>query len=634
MADQLLEKSVSTYLQEKYPNVDTTKLIPGEILRFDIDKPGNLAGWALLFPDGNGLVGDWRTGERVMCVLNKTSTSDQGDYIKKASNIISSDSNKHCRDLYKTMKEASPSHRYLRNKKVGVAKGVREYKNSIVIPGFDSQKNMITLQHIYPDGKKLFEKGTSTKGAFFIIGEVGNDMYMAEGYATAYSIYAATGKPVIVSFNAGNLTAASKSFLALHPEAKITVVADNDPPREGHIMGVGEEKARETGLEVILIPSLGMDANDYVNAGKDLKAFLEKSPKGELELTFDYDLNKDLFPPDWLIKSWIAKGNIIVLYGAAASGKSSVALDMLLSYSTAQNTWHGYEVHRHSGISVYLCGEGYSGLVSRKELWLQEHDVNPMEQFIFSKRIIPLDEIGLEKTIAELRRLNKPIDLIVIDTFRKAFNGDENSSGETERFLANCKKLSEEFDNAAIIIIAHSGKTSESRGPRGSSNLIANPDYAISVIKDDKTNTITLSQTKAKDSEEITALTLKMIKKTINRIGAGKEISSVIITDSEEGLFLPRRDGIKAGFELFKNIWRGRYEDGYPFITQDDVVTHYMNLKKIGRKSARNYLRADRIPFAPLFERDQIVQYEEGYQLKDTSLINMLLNTDNPQNKP
>ena len=115
------------------------------------------------------------------------------------------------------------------------------------------------------------------------------------------------------------------------------------------------------------------------------------------------------------------------------------------------------------------------------------HDVVPIEQFIFSKKIIPLDEAGPTKTISELSKLNRQIDMIVIDTFRKAFKGDENSSGDTESFLENCKKLSEEFEDAAIVIIAHSGKTVDAKSPRGSSNLIANPDYAVMVTRKQKT---------------------------------------------------------------------------------------------------------------------------------------------------
>ena len=624
MADIELEMDVETYIKEKYPEALPLDLIPGRISRFDIEKRDNKAGWAIVFPDGNGFVGDWRTGEKVRCFPNKSNTKDTNSMVRTVSQIISTESNEYCKSFYDTLQDASPNHKYLMTKRVGVAKGVKKYKESLVIPGYDGQNNMVTLQYIFSDGKKRFRKGTSPKGAYFVIGDVQKDMYMAEGYATAFSIHKATGKSVIMAFNAGNLYYASKSFLSIYPDTKITIVADNDNPSEGHVMGIGEEKARETGLDVILIPSKGMDANDYLNSGRNLKSFLEKRPVGELDLTFDYDLNKDLFPPDWLIKGWIAKGSIVVIFGAPSSGKSSIALDMFLSYSTSQEYWHGYEICRHEGICVYLCGEGYSGLVSRKELWLQMHDVVPIEQFIFSKKIIPLDEAGLTKTISELRKLNRQIDMIVIDTFRKAFKGDENSSGDTENFLENCKKLSEEFEDAAIVIIAHSGKTVDAKSPRGSSNLIANPDYAVMVTRDQKTNRITLSQTKAKDSEEITCLPLLMKKEHINRQGEGKEITSVIITDAEEGFFLPKKDLTKEGFKIFSEIWTGRYEDGYPFITKDEFINYYIKEKNLERSSARNYLKRERNPFASLFERSQMLQLEEGFQLMDMSLVEML----------
>ena len=624
MKESLVRMDVESYIKEKYPDVPPLDLIPGKIIRFNPHDKNNGAGWAILFSDGNGFVGDWSTDEKVKCFPKDISPKETDKLEKEVTQMLTSEINKICKSFYDTLQDATPDHNYLVTKKVGVAKGVRKYKDSLVIPGYDGENNMVTLQFIFSDGNKRFKKNSRPKGAFFVIGEIQKEMYMAEGYATAYSIYKATGKSVIMGFNCGNLLDASRSFAALHPDTKVTIVADNDIPKDGHIMGVGEEKARETGLDVIVIPSEGMDANDYLNSGRNLKTYLEKRPAGGLDLTFDYDLNKDLFPPDWLIKGWIAKGSIIVIFGAPSSGKSSIALDMFLSYSTSQEYWHGYEIHRHEGICVYLCGEGYSGLVSRKELWLQSHNVVPIEQFIFSKKIIPLDEAGLAKTISELRKINRPIDMIVIDTFRKAFKGDENSAGDTENFFKNCKTLSEEFEDAAVVIIAHSGKTVDTKSPRGSSNLIANPDYAVMVTRDTKTNKIILSQTKAKDSEEITCLPLIMKKEYIHRQGEGEEITSVIITDADEGFYLPKKDTTKEGFKIFSEIWTGRYEDGYPFITKDEFINYYIKVKNLERSSARNYLKRERNPFASLFERSQMLQLEEGFQLMDMSLVEML----------
>ena len=83
MADIELEMDVETYIKEKYPEALPLDLIPGRISRFDIEKRDNKAGWAIVFPDGNGFVGDWRTGEKVRCFPNKSNTKDTNSMVWK-----------------------------------------------------------------------------------------------------------------------------------------------------------------------------------------------------------------------------------------------------------------------------------------------------------------------------------------------------------------------------------------------------------------------------------------------------------------------------------------------------------------------------------------------------------------------
>lgn len=51
---------------------------------------------------------------------------------------------------------------------------------------------------------------------------------VAEGYATAASIFEATGYPVAVAFSAGNLLLVAEDLRRQHPEAQIILCADND----------------------------------------------------------------------------------------------------------------------------------------------------------------------------------------------------------------------------------------------------------------------------------------------------------------------------------------------------------------------------------------------------------------------
>lgn len=627
--------SIKDYITQNYPLADASYLIEGKVFRFDIDNKGNNAGWAILFEDGNGIVGDWRTNEEVLCFPTSVNSVEQVNFKKRVNLMLDSihkETYTKLADTYNNLPEADEELPYLKNKNVGAVQGLKSYGISVVIPGRNSEGEITTLQYILPDGTKQFAFGSRVSGSFFILGKPEEEMYVAEGYATAFSIYKASGKSTLVAFNAGNLSSATEEYLKAYPKTVLTIVADNDKPLEGHTMGIGEEKARKTGLSVILIPVEGMDANDYANAGYNLTELLLGSTiQDDLELVYDYNMEKDLSPTDWLIEQWIAKGCIHLLSGVPGSGKSSVVNDIFLSYSTGQEDWHGFKIDKKQGIGVYLSGEGYKGLVARRFLWTQFHENNPKGMFVFSKKLLPLDtEKGLAMTIRSLKKLNKPIDIIVIDTFRKAFSGDENSAGDTEIFLSNCKKLSEEFDDAAIIIVAHvgkkAGKDSKQMGPRGSSNLTAFADISISVTRDRSDSSITLKQEKTKDSEEIESFKLYMIAKEIEgkTDAFGKPLTSIIIQGENEAIKEFGSDKWKEGFTLFKKMWNGAISDGFPFISTAEFLDYFMKSNSIDKRSARNYLKESRNPFFILIQKGQMKREPEGFMLLDKNLAEEL----------
>ena len=61
---------------------------------------------------------------------------------------------------------------------------------------------------------------------------------VAEGYATAASVHEATGYPVAVAFDAGNLEPVAETIREKLPDCSIIIAGDNDKS------GVGQEKAR------------------------------------------------------------------------------------------------------------------------------------------------------------------------------------------------------------------------------------------------------------------------------------------------------------------------------------------------------------------------------------------------------
>lgn len=71
---------------------------------------------------------------------------------------------------------------------------------------------------------------------------------LAEGYATAASAHEATGWPVAVCFDSGNLVAVAKSMPALHPGAAFLVLADDDGATAAR---TGKNPGREAAAQAV-----------------------------------------------------------------------------------------------------------------------------------------------------------------------------------------------------------------------------------------------------------------------------------------------------------------------------------------------------------------------------------------------
>ena len=86
------------------------------------------------------------------------------------------------------------------------------------------------------------------------------------------------------------------------------------------------------------------------------------------------------------------------------------------------------------------------------------------------------------------------------------------------------------------------------------------------------------------------------------------------------------------GFTLFKKMWKGtkRKLEGemgeVPFVSVADFLDFYVLTKGIAKKSASNYLRAERCPFAELLKFGKMKWEEEGFYLTDAVLIKTIEN--------
>ena len=125
-------------------------------------------------------------------------------------------------------------------------KGVQSYglrytpSGCLVIPMMDARGDTKGIQFILPSGhprvkkthrdKEYWPEGLKKQGRWFQIGSAyaGGIMLIAEGYATAATLHAATGLPVAVAFDAGNLMPVAQAIKKTRRVERILICADDD----------------------------------------------------------------------------------------------------------------------------------------------------------------------------------------------------------------------------------------------------------------------------------------------------------------------------------------------------------------------------------------------------------------------
>ena len=116
---------------------------------------------------------------------------------------------------------------------------IRKDSGRLLLVPIHRDGGLQSLEAITGDGGKGFLAGGKKSGGWFQIDEIreGSPLVLVEGLATGISIWMATGDPVRVCFDAGNLKAVAERTRADHPELAIVIAADLDPN------GAGQRKA-------------------------------------------------------------------------------------------------------------------------------------------------------------------------------------------------------------------------------------------------------------------------------------------------------------------------------------------------------------------------------------------------------
>lgn len=230
----------------------------GKIYRFD--RKGKKNAWYVafqIFGSKSGepffvmTIGDWKTSEKHEYKSNRKYSREDAAAIKRKVQEASqkAERERQIKQEEVAIESANMVSRlrhgktdYTDRKQITVSTLVDG--NDVIIPTQDIDGKIWGVQRILPSGQKFFAAGQRVTGTFHIIGEPDSDhtIYIAEGYATGASIHQATGKPVVIAFNASNLVPVAKSCRRQFVNHNIIIAGDDDFETEGN---PGRTKAEE-----------------------------------------------------------------------------------------------------------------------------------------------------------------------------------------------------------------------------------------------------------------------------------------------------------------------------------------------------------------------------------------------------
>jgi putative DNA primase/helicase len=152
--------------------------------------------------------------------------------------------------------------------------GVPVRNGDLLVPGYDVEGKLWTIQYIKEDGTKRFAKDSRKHGCFHVVGaansieglqKLGNSPVIAigEGYATAVTVAKYGNVPAVAAFDSGNLLAVATALHERWPDKGIMIAGDDDHKLENN---PGRAKALEAAAAVngvAIFPELSAEQREH-----------------------------------------------------------------------------------------------------------------------------------------------------------------------------------------------------------------------------------------------------------------------------------------------------------------------------------------------------------------------------------
>jgi phage/plasmid primase-like uncharacterized protein len=219
-------------------------------IRTEGDRGREKAGFyvASLSPLPSGYAINNRTGEELRPWIAKgiSMTPEERAHARAAALRIQQERERERQRLYKKVADElarrlqhlvplTAATTYLAAKGLTPAPGLFTDRNGevTIVPGYDVDGKLWTVQYIQQDGTKSFAAGARQSGCCHPVGgwnalADAKVLVLAEGYSTALTVGRTLNRPTVACFNASNLVPVAEALHRRFPDKPILIAADDD----------------------------------------------------------------------------------------------------------------------------------------------------------------------------------------------------------------------------------------------------------------------------------------------------------------------------------------------------------------------------------------------------------------------
>ncbi len=487
---------------------------------------GNKAGWYKLFPDGlGGIYGDHSSN------LSKTWQADEDKSFtpaeKSAFNKQVEESRKQAKlerekyhaatalkavTTYENAKGNPSSHPYTIKKGVNLGGLVlcgawpqRSWNDALIIPLYDRDGKITSIQAINTDGTKDFLSGGRISGCFHPIGKIRGAtglIVIGEGLATVAAVCEVMGCSGVVAFSAGNLNPVTREIRLLAPDADIIILADDDQNEGG--MNPGMDAALKTVTDngcKVATPGMGKkaDFHDVLHelAADGIRARMAAATSISIQSLPENSWFKDAVKNgsvarfidnpkpilDFIFEDSLLAATVGLLVGPGAVGKSTLSIMLLMAIATGRDILPGIFTPTRAGKVLGVFAEDCEEVLHRrfKEISDELFFSDPEAQNLLRENMAVVSAPGRDlrlfnddqrkaetaffQTVNEITQSIDGLRLLVIDPLSRFHGENENDNSAGTFFISLLERIAQ-TTKAAVLCCHHVGKfvSSDSKG--------------------------------------------------------------------------------------------------------------------------------------------------------------------------